>query len=140
MPVTNLARWRQWTPEDRRGCKRARQHDDGFFPKRGKINTFLADTYILKIPNNIVIEVVTASFRSVRGFTLVAALCDEIAFWQGEDSATPDSEILAALRPAMATIPNSMLLCASSPYARRGALYDNHKAHFGKDGDSVLVV
>jgi hypothetical protein len=84
--------------------------------------------------------VTSASFRSVRGFTLVAALCDEIAFWQGEGCANPDSEILAALRPAMATIPNAMLLCASSPYARRGALFSAYKAHFGKNGDPALVV
>ena len=38
----------------------------------------------------------------------------------------------------MATIPNAMLLCGSSPYARRGALYDTHQKHHGKDGP-VLV-
>ncbi|MEH6950709.1 hypothetical protein V4R08_05090 [Nitrobacter sp. NHB1] len=94
----------------------------------------------ISLTNDIVIEVVTNSYRSCRGFTLVAALCDEISFWQGEGCANPDTEILAALRPAMATIPNAMLLCASSPYAKRGALYEAHKAHFGKDHDSVLVV
>lgn len=39
----------------------------------------------------------------------------------------------------MAQFPNSMLLVASSPYAKRGALYDAHREHFGKDGDPVLV-
>ena len=39
----------------------------------------------------------------------------------------------------MATIPGAMLLCASSPYARRGALWDAHRRHYGKDGDPVLV-
>ncbi|OJU24196.1 MAG: hypothetical protein BGN91_00940 [Nitrobacter sp. 62-13] len=97
-------------------------------------------TESISLTNNITIEVVTASFRSVRGFTLVAALCDEIAFWQGEDSASPDTEILAALRPAMATIPNAMLLAASSPYARKGALYEAYQVHYGKDHDPVLVV
>jgi hypothetical protein len=37
------------------------------------------------------------------------------------------------------TVPNAMLLCASSPYARRGALWDAHRRHFGKDGDPILV-
>ncbi len=81
----------------------------------------------------------TASFKSVRGYTIVAALCDEIAFWPTDDSAQPDYEILDALRPGMATIPNAMLLCASSPYARRGALWDAHRRHFGKNGDPTLV-
>ena len=33
-----------------------------------------------------------------------------------DDSANPDYDILDAIRPGMATIPNVMLLCASSPY------------------------
>ncbi len=90
------------------------------------------------LTNGVTIEIGTASFRTSRGYTIVAALCDEIAFWMSEDSANPDFEILDALRPGMATIPNAMLLCASSPYAKRGALYDTHKRHFGKTGP-VLV-
>jgi hypothetical protein len=39
----------------------------------------------------------------------------------------------------MATIPDALLLCASSPYARRGELWSAHRRHFGKDGDPVLV-
>ena len=85
------------------------------------------------------IEVHTASFRCTRGYALLRALLDELAFWPGDDSAEPDYEVLSALRPGMATIPGAMLLCASSPYARRGALFDAHRKHFGKDGDPVLV-
>lgn len=92
------------------------------------------------LSNGITIEVGTASFRSLRSITCVAQLCDEIAFWPSdENSAEPDFEVLNALRPAMATIPNAMLLCASSPYARRGALWDAYRRHYGKDGDPVLV-
>jgi hypothetical protein len=31
------------------------------------------------------------------------------------------------------------LLAASSPYSRKGALWDAHKKHFGRDGDPILV-
>jgi hypothetical protein len=92
----------------------------------------------IDLSNGITIEIQTASFRSVRGYTLIAALCDEIAFWRSDESANPDTEILAALRPAMSTIPGAMLLCASSPYAKRGALWDTHRRHYGKPGP-VLV-
>jgi hypothetical protein len=37
------------------------------------------------------------------------------------------------------TIPNSKLLIASSPYARRGALHDAFQRYFGADDASVLV-
>ena len=97
-----------------------------------------ADTFDLD--NGVTIEVSTASFRTVRGYTVVAALCDEIAFWPTDDASEPDYEVLNALRPASATIPGSMLLCASSPYAKRGALWDAHRRHFGKDGDPILVL
>jgi phage terminase large subunit-like protein len=76
----------------------------------------------IDLTNGISIEIMTASFRTIRGPTVIAALLDEIAFWRSEDSANPDAEIVAALRPAMATIPNAMMLAASSPYARRGVL------------------
>ena len=74
----------------------------------------------IDLSNRITIEVHTCSFRTVRGYTILAALCDEMAFWLGEDSSNPDAEVVAAIKPAMATIPNAILLCASSPYARKG--------------------
>jgi len=86
------------------------------------------------------IEITTASFRSVRGATVCAALADEIAFWPtDEHSANPDSEITNAIRPAMATIPGAPMLMASSPYAKRGELYRAYRDHFGKDDAPVLV-
>lgn len=91
------------------------------------------------LSNSVSIEVATCSFRSVRGYTLVAALLDEVAFWRAEDSSEPDHEVLNALRPGMSTIPNSMLLCASSPYARRGVLWEAHRQHHGREHDPVLV-
>ena len=39
----------------------------------------------------------------------------------------------------MATIPRAMLLCASSPYARRGVLWDAWRRHYGQEESSVLV-
>ena len=92
----------------------------------------------IHLTNSISIEIHTASYRSIRGRTVIAGLCDELAFWRSEDSANPDTEILNALRPAMATIKGGMLLCASSPYSRKGALWEAHRQHFGKDGP-VLV-
>jgi hypothetical protein len=91
------------------------------------------------LTNGITIEVQTASYRSTRGYTIAAALCDELAFWPTDDAAEPDYEILAAIKPGMATVPGAMLLCASSPYARRGSLFDAHRKHFGKDNDPILV-
>jgi hypothetical protein len=51
----------------------------------------------LVLNNRVVIEVHTANFKAVHGYTIVAAVCDEIAFWRSEDSANPDIEILNGL-------------------------------------------
>jgi hypothetical protein len=94
----------------------------------------------ITLSNRVVIEISTASFRTARGYSFAAVLCDEIAFWrQDESSANPDVEILRALRPGMASIPGSILLLASSPYAKRGELHTAYRRHYGKDGARVLV-
>ena len=84
------------------------------------------------------IEVQTCCFRSARGYTLAAVVADEVAFWRSEESANPDVEVLRALQPALATIPGAMLVGISSPYARRGVLYDAHRRAWGKDGDTLV--
>lgn len=91
------------------------------------------------LARRVTIEVATASYRTIRGYTLAAAILDEIAFWPSDDAAEPDRAILDALRPAMATLPGSVLLAASSPYTRRGALYEAHRRHYAHDGSRVLV-
>ena len=92
----------------------------------------------IDLTNGVTIEVHTASFRAVRGYTLVGAILDELAFWRTDDAAEPDHEIVSALRPGMATVPGALLLGISSPYARRGVLWKQHREHFGKPSD-VLV-
>lgn len=93
----------------------------------------------IELNNRVAIEVHTASFRSTRGYTLLAVICDEIAFWRSEDSANPDTEVINAVRPGMATIPDSLLLCISSPYARRGSLWNAYRRYYGKENPRVLV-
>jgi len=94
---------------------------------------------MIELNNRVVIEIHSCNFRAVRGYTIAAVICDEVSFWRSDESANPDKEVIAALRPALSTIPGSLLLCISSPYARRGALWEAFKRHHGVDGDPVLV-
>ncbi|HJQ59526.1 MAG TPA: hypothetical protein VJ890_21645 [Vineibacter sp.] len=94
----------------------------------------------LELTSGIALEVRAASFRRLRGPSFVAVLADEAAFWHDSEASTnPDTEILNAVRPGLATT-GGPLLCASSPYARRGALWDAHRKHFGPDGDKLIMV
>jgi hypothetical protein len=92
------------------------------------------------LTNNIAIEIQTASYRTVRGYSVIAALCDEIAFWRNDEAAAnPDEEIISALRPAMATVEGAFLLAASSPYARRGLLWRQYRENWGREDAPALV-
>jgi hypothetical protein len=90
--------------------------------------------------NNGIQEVRASSFKRVRGATLIGAIGDESAFWStDEGSANPDSAICNALRPSLATT-GGMLALISSPYSKRGELYNLWKRHFGAHGDPRIVV
>ena len=76
----------------------------------------------LELTNRTVIEVNVANPRQTRGYTLAGVICDEIAFWPIDElSPKRDEDTLAALRPALLTLPHSKLIAITSPYARRGA-------------------
>ncbi len=92
----------------------------------------------VELSNSVAIEITPSNFRSVRGRAIIAALCDEIAFWSDEESANPDDEVIKAIKPGMLMIPTSMLLLASSPYARKGVLYTRHKKYHGQNDKRVL--
>jgi hypothetical protein len=87
----------------------------------------------IELSTGVTIMIQTASFRTPRGFTVVACVCDEIAYWRSDDTAAnPDVEILRAVRPSLASVPGSLLIAISSPYAARGELhrmYERHYAH-----------
>jgi hypothetical protein len=106
------------------------------------LNTLVLNTTAdsLELKGGVVIEVVTRSYRAVRGRSVCAALLDECAFYRSEeDSANPDHAVVAAIRPSMATFPDAMIIAASSPYAKRGILWDAHKRYYGKDDPGTLV-
>lgn len=92
------------------------------------------------LKNRVTIQVATCSYRSIRGFTVVAAIFDEIAFWRSEENAAnPANEVLRAVKPSLATIDGSLLLCISSPWARLGPLWQAFNKHHGRDGSDVMV-
>jgi hypothetical protein len=94
----------------------------------------------LELTSGISIEVRAASFRRLRGPTYIAVIADEAAFWYSDEySANTDAEILNAVRPGLATT-GGPLIIASSPYAKRGVLFETHKRHYGPDGDPLILV
>jgi hypothetical protein len=92
------------------------------------------------LSNGVTIEVHSGTIAAPRGRTFVAVLCDEISFWASDEaSANPDAEVVASVRPGLISIPGSVLLLSSSPYAKRGVLWNTFRRHFGHDDARVLV-
>lgn len=92
----------------------------------------------IEFTNRTAIEIATASFRSVRGYTLACVIADEIAFWFS-DGARPDAETIAAVRPGLATL-GGPLIALSSPHAKRGELWRAFKKHYGNDDSRRVLV
>src|SRR5262245_29985579 len=94
----------------------------------------------LRLNNGIGIEVRSSNFRRLRGPTYIAVIADEAAFWYSDEfSSNTDTEILNAVRPGLATT-SGPLIIASSPYAKRGILWEAHKKHYGPTGDAAILV
>ncbi|ACB23985.1 hypothetical protein [Methylobacterium radiotolerans] len=93
----------------------------------------------IRLLSGVDIEVRPANYKTIRGETLAGCLADEVAFWHLENSANPDTLILDAVRPGLATT-GGPLCVLSSPYARKGELYRTHQRDFGPSGDPAVLV
>jgi hypothetical protein len=88
----------------------------------------------VELTNGITISVWPCSFRSIRGISIVCGICDEIAFWKdATTNANPASEVLKAIRPAMATFPTAKLIKISSPFAKQGVIWEDFQARHKRD-------
>jgi len=104
---------------------------------RRQVRRITKESIIFK--NGVHLEIATASYRTIRGFTIVCVIVDEAAFLRDEDSANPFGELLTAVRPSMATT-NGILIVISMPYSRTGEFWNAHQKYWGQENPSVLFV
>jgi hypothetical protein len=80
----------------------------------------------IQLSNSIDIRVLAANQRTIRGDLIVAAICEESNFFRDSDSGQYNlSEILDAIRPALLTLPDSKLICVSSPWVALGPMWES---------------
>ena len=126
---------------DRAQAKLILDYVRGIFETNPVFQQYVQDDYkeAIHLNNSISIEVMSCSFRSIRGRSVAVEIFDECAFWFTEGY-KPDSEILAAVRPGLATFGDaSKLIAISSPYGRSGILFDHWQRYWGKPDENVLV-
>jgi hypothetical protein len=94
----------------------------------------------LTLANGISVEVRAASFRRLRGRTCIGVIATESAFWYSDESSSnSDADILNAVRPTLATT-GGPLIMITSPYARRGEIWETYRRHYGANGDPIILV
>lgn len=103
---------------------------------KGQISRINAES--VELVNNVTIEIGTASFRQVRGRSLLCCICDEIAFWRADYSANPDREVIRAALPSLASN-RGLLIGISSPYAKSGILYERYREHYGVNSSTLVI-
>ena len=93
-----------------------------------------------ELRNGTYIQILAGDWRSVRGFTLIAAIVDEVCFfgYDSESKVKSDTELIRAIRPSLATV-GGKLIAISSPYAEKGWSYAQYKKHFGNNQGQTLV-
>lgn len=92
----------------------------------------------IRFKNRMVLSIWPCTFTSIRGLSIPVAILDEVGVWDVE-GANPDREVLAAIRPAMATFKRPLLVKLSTPWAKAGVLWDDFDKAWGQDDASTLV-
>ena len=92
----------------------------------------------IELSNGASIEIHVASFRSVRGRSYCFVGIDEAAFLRDEESASPDVEVYVAALPGLATIKGSLFIGSSSPWGKRGLVYDKYAKYWGQPAGPLI--
>ena len=92
------------------------------------------------LSNGVHVRILTGDFKTVRGYTQIAVVVDEICFFgYTEDSRVKsDTELIRAIKPALLTT-KGRLIGVSTKYAPRGWAYGQWKRHWGNDNSRTLV-
>jgi hypothetical protein len=95
----------------------------------------------LEFANGTSFEVSTNDARLIRGRSAIAVLGSEACHWKtDEDNASSDVEVIAAAEPSLALTPGGgLMILASSPYRKAGALFNRWRDYFGRDDAEVMV-
>jgi hypothetical protein len=100
---------------------------------RAEVSDVKESGRLLTLRNGIQVGVLTGDPRKVRGFTLVAAIVDELASFGLDElsSVRNDLELIRSIGPSLATT-NGRLICISSPYARKGFCFTAYQKFHGE--------
>lgn len=85
---------------DRRQARTCMQYISGLLDETPMLAALVlgrtADS--VELSTGVRIDIHTASWRALRGYTVVGCVLDEVCFWRSEDSSNPDHGVAVAVR------------------------------------------
>jgi hypothetical protein len=93
----------------------------------------------ISLTNGLTIACFPCTLRSLRGWSIPAAVMDELAFYRLEGQSDSDVEVQASIRRGMIAFPTTRLVKISTPYMKGGVLYEDFTRGFGQDDPDLLV-
>ena len=93
----------------------------------------------LRLTNRMNLVCFACTAKALRGYSIPAAVMDEVAFFRSESGATVDGEVQRAIRPAGVSFPYQRLIKISTPSAKAGVLWDDFSRAYGQDDPDLLV-
>lgn len=127
---------------DRRQAALTHDYARGLIASRPELEALIVSerNESVTLANGVTLEVVTASTAAPRGRSYCFVGLEEAAYFPTGDSAHPDREILRAVRPGLARVPGSLLAVVSSPWARRGILWEASRRHEESPSPRLIYV
>jgi hypothetical protein len=127
--------------QDQRATKIAFSYIQDYFTRSPLLASMVDEVLAseISLTNGITIMCFPCTLRSLRGWSIPAAVLDELAFFRLEGQADSDVEVQASIRRGMISFPSTRLIKISTPYMKGGVLYDDFKRGFGQDDPDLLV-
>jgi len=119
------------------------EYVSGFFDKDRELRKLITrrTNTSLTLAHGVRVQTIGGDYRSVRAYSVAAALLDEVAYWWSDTTnANPDVEIVRALRPGLGKVPGSKLLAATTRWIEEGAAYEIHKRHYANETSQHILV
>jgi hypothetical protein len=93
----------------------------------------------IEFRNGVRVVTFPSTAASMRGWSIPAAILDEVGFWRLEGAADSDVEIQVSIRRGGLAFAETRIIKISTPYMRSGILFDDFSRHHGKDSPDLLV-
>lgn len=104
-------------------------------------NDLARELWLTNVPSGkrVKVKCFACSAKSIRGWSIPAAVMDEVAYFRVEGGANADEKVQRAIRRGGINFPRQRLVKISTPYLKGGVLWEDLQRYWGVDDADVLV-